>query len=76
MPRHDFKCLKCGHEFESALPAGDKMMPKCLACGHPKTQKLISAPNVIFKGKGFYKTDNRSNCDSCQHGTCPNRKIS
>lgn len=71
MALFDFKCLKCGHEFEYELPAGKKTMPKCLECGHPKTQKLLSAPSVIFKGKGFYKTDNRDACECCDNHTCP-----
>ncbi|MDD4352544.1 MAG: zinc ribbon domain-containing protein [Candidatus Gracilibacteria bacterium] len=75
MPRHDFKCLKCGHVFELELPAGHQEEVKCLACGHPETQKLLSSPNVIFKGTGFYKTDARSKCDSCGDGSCPMRKL-
>ena len=75
MALFDFKCLKCGHEFEHELPAGKKTVPKCLECGHPKTQKLLSAPGVIFKGKGFYKTDSRSKCECCENQTCPAKQL-
>jgi len=60
MPTYDFKCLKCGTVFEKRLPMGHKETPKCLDCGHHETQKMLSAPSIIFKGQGFYKTDNRS----------------
>ncbi|MBI5412000.1 hypothetical protein HZA43_02370 [Candidatus Peregrinibacteria bacterium] len=63
MPIHQFKCLVCGHEFEQLLLAGHHP-EKCLECGHPKVQKLISAPGIIFKGKGFYKTDSRGSAGS------------
>jgi putative FmdB family regulatory protein len=74
MPVHDFKCLKCGHSFEAKLPVGHKQVPKCLKCGHPETQKMLSAPGVIFKGNGFYKTDNRSKCETCENNSCPAKK--
>ena len=34
-------------------------MPKCLECGSKNIEKLLSPPPVIFKGSGFYKTDDR-----------------
>lgn len=58
MPNYDYKCLKCGETFEM-LQAPKAPAPKCLECGHPETQKLLSPPAVIFKGSGFYKTDSK-----------------
>lgn len=56
MPTFDYKCLKCGEVFEK-LQAAKEPAPKCLKCGHDETQKLLSPPNIQFKGSGFYKTD-------------------
>lgn len=56
MPTYDYKCLKCGTQFEK-LQAAAAPAPKCLECGHNETQKLISSPALVFKGSGFYKTD-------------------
>ncbi len=58
MPNYDFKCLKCGHEFQLMLSVGHPGQ-KCLECGHDETQKLLTAPGVHFKGGGFYKTDSQ-----------------
>lgn len=56
MPNYDYKCLECGHCFQKLLPPGTETT-KCLECGHPEAQKQLSAPGVVFKGSGFYKTD-------------------
>lgn len=55
MPRYDFKCLQCNSqiEFEKAF---DDAYPKC--CGNPM-QRIWSTPSAIFRGSGFYSTDNR-----------------
>lgn len=57
MPTFDFRCTKCAAVFESAIPFGSKKRPPCPACKHKKTEKLLSAPGIVFKGSGFYKTD-------------------
>ena len=57
MPTFDFKCQKCSHVFEISRPYGSKVHPACPQCGNKKTEKLISPPQIQFKGSGFYKTD-------------------
>jgi len=71
MPNYHFKCLECGHAFEALLPAGHEDQ-KCLECGHPKTEKLLKAPGVQFKGDGFYSTDSKKGEESggCSEGSC------
>ena len=60
MPRFDFLCGKCQQTFEETLVFGETKLPTCPSCGSSKTEKLLSAPGIVFKGKGFYKTDSRS----------------
>lgn len=57
MPIYEYKCLKCGH-FEIEQPITDRALANCPKCGRP-VKKLISRSTVIFKGSGFYVTDNR-----------------
>lgn len=57
MPVYEYKCPKCGHfEVEQAITA--EALKTCPKCGKP-VKKLISRSTVIFKGSGFYVTDNR-----------------
>ena len=60
MPTYEYKCGKCGYEFEKFQSIKDnplKICPKCKG----EVKRLISAgAGFIFKGSGFYTTDYRS----------------
>ncbi len=56
MPRYDYRCTGCGHEFElvqSFREAGSGTCPVCEGAG----RRLFHAVPVIYKGSGFYTTD-------------------
>lgn len=57
MPTFDFRCPACAHVFEGTVPFGSKKFPPCPVCKSKKTEKMLSAPGIVFKGGGFYKTD-------------------
>ena len=56
MPLYEYKCEKCGHQFEKIQKFSDKMVKKCPDCGGP-VEQMISAPAVQFKASGWYVTD-------------------
>lgn len=56
MPIYEYKCRNCGHEFEAMQKASDPPKKKCPQCGGPLF-KLLSAPAIQFKGRGWYITD-------------------
>lgn len=56
MPVYEYRCSK-GHEYERTEGFSAPSRQKC-ECG-AIAQRLISRPAVIFKGSGFYSTDNR-----------------
>ncbi len=66
MPIYEYKCTKCGCVFEeiSAYSTNGNGTHKCEKCGAP-AKRLISAPQVVFHGGGFYVTDNRSSNPAC-----------
>lgn len=61
MPTFDFACHDCNHQFEHLVLPAPKPQAQiaCPSCESQKVQKLISAPNVQFKGSGYYSTDNK-----------------
>lgn len=42
MPFFDFKCEKCGHEFEVRVSNAEKDKVKCPECDHPRVKQLLS----------------------------------
>ena len=55
MPVYEYKCDK-GHVFETIQRMSDDPLTKCEECGAP-AERVLYAPAVHFKGKGFYNTD-------------------
>ena len=56
MPLYEYQCKKCKHKFEKIQKFSDQPIRKCPECGSP-VEKVMHAPNVQFKGTGWYVTD-------------------
>ena len=56
MPIYEYKCTKCGKEFELIQKFSDKPATKCPDCSG-KVEKLISQSSFVLKGTGWYQTD-------------------
>ena len=62
MKQYDFYCQDCNTEFSVYLKEfydSGKHTISCPSCGSTHILKLIMRSSAIFKGKGFYSTDNR-----------------
>ena len=57
MPAYDYMC-EAGHLYEKREPFGSPPQQPCEECGEP-ARRQFSAPTVVFKGGGWYKTDSR-----------------
>ncbi len=57
MPVYEYECTK-GHSYEKTEGFDAPVRQKCMKCGSV-ARRQISMPAVIFKGSGFYSTDNR-----------------
>ena len=56
MPLYEYKCEKCGNQFEKIENHSAPTTQKCPKCGG-KAQRMISAAGIQFKGSGWYVTD-------------------
>ena len=56
MPRYDYRCSGCGHEFEIKQSFSDEPVAYCTQCGVESRRVIHSVP-VVFKGSGFYVND-------------------
>ncbi|AYW77380.1 FmdB family zinc ribbon protein [Propionibacterium acidifaciens] len=59
MPTYQYQCNACGNELEVFQKFTDDPLTVCPSC-RGRLRKVYSAVGVVFKGSGFYATDNRS----------------
>jgi putative FmdB family regulatory protein len=58
MPTYQYRCTECSEELEAVQKFSDAPLTECPNCGGP-LRKVFNAVGVVFKGTGFYRTDNR-----------------
>ena len=51
MPRYDYACSKCGHEFEITHSMTEAPVVPCEDCNGP-TKKMISACGIVIRSSG------------------------
>jgi putative FmdB family regulatory protein len=58
MPIYEYECDECQHSFEIMQSFQDDPIKICPNCqGH--LHRVIQPVGIVFKGAGFYVTDNR-----------------
>ncbi len=63
MARYDYQCPACGATFEVEHPMGEHPNVNCPECGH-EAERVFGASGIVFKGSGFYNTDQRGGSSS------------
>lgn len=58
MPVYEYECENCSLRFEKMQRFSDDPVRLCPDCGG-SVHRVIQPVGVIFKGSGFYVTDNR-----------------
>jgi putative FmdB family regulatory protein len=58
MPTYEYACVDCGQHLEVVQSFGDDPLAVCGACGG-RLRKVFHPAGILFKGSGFYSTDNR-----------------
>ena len=60
MPVYTYRCESCGVQFERHQSFHDAPLKTCPECRKKSLKKVITPTKIIFKGSGFYATDNKS----------------
>lgn len=60
MPIYTYRCESCGVQFERQQKFSDPPLNWCPECNKKTLRKVYTPVGIVFKGSGFYSTDNRS----------------
>jgi putative FmdB family regulatory protein len=58
MPLYEYECKECGLRFQRRQHFTEDPLEACPEC-KGEVHRLVHPVAIIFKGKGFYVTDNR-----------------
>ncbi len=67
MPTYQYACQDCGHRFDIRQRISDDPLTECPQC-HGAIHRVISPVGIIFKGSGFYVTDNKNGSKNYANG--------
>ena len=62
MPIYEYQCDACKFRFEKKQRFHEKPVATCPKC-EGKVRRVFHSAPIIFKGSGFYVTDNRKASD-------------
>jgi putative FmdB family regulatory protein len=63
MPVYEYQCKQCGLHFERFQRMSDAPVQICPRCSG-QVFRVMQPVGVVFKGSGFYVTDNRKSSSS------------
>ena len=59
MPIYTYRCENCGVQFDRRQSFNDEPLSVCPECQKEALRKVYLPVGIVFKGSGFYATDNR-----------------
>lgn len=60
MPTYTYRCNNCNYQFDIRQRMADDPLADCPSCGTEQAlRKVLNSVGIVFKGSGFYVTDNR-----------------
>lgn len=68
MPTYSYACTACGNRFDAVQAFTDDALTSCPECSG-RLRKLFGSVGVVFKGSGFYRTDNRESNKTSSNGS-------
>lgn len=73
MPLYEYECRDCKNRFEVRQRMTDEPISVCPSCGGP-CRRVIHPVGIVFKGGGFYITDNRKGEESSSASNASEKK--
>lgn len=71
MPIYEYECDTCQARFERKQRFTDDPVRECPECGN-EVHRVLYPAGIIFKGSGFYVTDNRGSNAASSSGSSAN----
>jgi putative FmdB family regulatory protein len=59
VPAYEYQCQSCKKSYELQQSFSAETTHTCEECGKGIAKRVLHAPTVVFKGSGFYATDNK-----------------
>lgn len=59
MPTYEYRCKKCGNEFEKIQNMTDEPIEDCPKCDGQVDRLISKNVHITFKGSGFYVNDSK-----------------
>jgi putative FmdB family regulatory protein len=72
MPMYNYRCRSCGVAFNKTQLFADKALTRCPECRARNVSRVPQLPAVVFKGSGWYSTDQRPGARQSGRPTQPN----
>jgi putative FmdB family regulatory protein len=70
MPTYTYQCDDCGERFDTRQSFSEDPLEVCQLCEtEGSVHRVIQATGIIFKGSGFYVTDNGKAKKSAANGS-------
>lgn len=60
MPTYEYKCNDCEHQFEELQSINADALTDCPECDGTIKRIISGGAGFVFKGSGYYITENRS----------------
>ena len=73
MPLYVYQCRDCGVQFERRQSIHSESVKICPEC-EGEVYRLIQPVGIVFKGSGFYVTDNRAKSSTAMPGNAKKPK--
>lgn len=69
MPVYTYRCESCGIQFDHQQSFNAANLTVCPECEEESLHRVYRPVGIVFKGSGFYATDNRSPSGQTDRGS-------